>query len=309
MCIHAQILSDADPPLVPQNRGMPLHADTVVDYPAGATASTGVVVATLPVEGGLGVVLDRTAFHAVDAGWPDQPADRGTLEVGGVAYPVLDAIVGATDGGDLVVGRDIPVRTGADGWSFVVVHVVAAEATVTVGDEATVTVEEGYRDALSAGHTGCHLASLALDRALADAWTKDVPADALGQPGFDALACQSSLIHENGSVDVFRVGKSLRRRGFDPAALDDVDAVAARANEALAAWVASGADIRIDRDGDALGDRRRWVCALPGGDAVIPCGGTHLTSLAGAAAVRVGLERREVEGGLELIMTTTVLRP
>ena len=254
-------------------------------------------------------MLDRTAFHAVDAGWPDQPADRGTLDVGGVAHPVLDAVVGASDGGDIVVGRDIPVRTGAEGWSFVVVHVVAADAAVAVGDEATVTVHEGYRDGLSAGHTGCHLASLALDRALADAWTKEVPADALGQPGFDALACQSSLIHENGSVDLYRIGKSLRRRGFDPAALDDVDAVAARANEALAAWVATGADVRIDRDGDALGDRRRWVCTLPDGDAVIPCGGTHLTSLAEVAALRVDLERREVEGGLELVMTTTVLRP
>jgi alanyl-tRNA synthetase len=288
---------------------MPLSADTVVDYPAGALASTGVVVATLPVDGGLGVVLDRTAFHAVDAGWPDQPADRGTLDVGGIAHPVLDAVVGATDGGDIVVGGDIPVRTGTDGWSFVVVHVVAADAAVAVGDEASVTVDDGYRTALSAGHTGCHLASLALDLALADAWSKEVPADALGQPGFDALACQSSRIHENGSVDLYRIGKSLRRRGFDPAALDDVDAVAARANEALAAWVATGADIRIDRDGDALGDRRRWVCALPEGDAVIPCGGTHLTSLAEAAAVRVALERHEVEGGLELVMTTTVLRP
>lgn len=284
---------------------MPLSADTIVDYPAGALASTGTVLATFAVEGGLGVVLDRTAFHAVDAGWPDQPADRGTL----AGHPVLDAVVGATDGGAVLVGRDIPVRTGAEGWAFVVVHVLAPDAAVSVGDVVEVTVEEGYRNALSAGHTGCHLASLALDRALADAWSKEVPADALGQPGFDALACQSSRIHEHGSVDVYRIGKSLRRRGFDPTALDDVDAVAARANAALAAWVATGAGIRIDRDADGLGDRRRWVCALPGGDAVIPCGGTHLTSLAEAAAVTVRLERTEVEGGLELTMTTTVTPP
>lgn len=293
---------------MPQNRGMPLSADTIVDYPAGALASTGTVVATVPVGSALGVVLDRTAFHAVDAGWPDQPADRGTLEVGGVVHPVLDAVVGATDGGDIRVGADIPVRTGAEGWYFVVVHLVAADAAVSLGEGAAVTVDAGYREELSAGHTGCHLASLALDHALAGAWSKDVPPDALGQPGFDALACRSSRIHGNGSVDLYRVGKSLRRRGFDPAALDDVDAVAGRANEALAAWVATGAGIRIDRDGDALGDRRRWVCALPEGDAVIPCGGTHLASLAEATGVTVELVRREVEGGLELVMTTTVHR-
>lgn len=278
-----------------------IFTDTIVDYPAGSTTSRGVVLATLPLPEGLGVVLDRTAFHAVDAGWPDQPADRGTL----AGHPVLDAVVGATDGGDILVGGDIPVRTGAEGWSFVVVHVLAADSPVEVGAEVEVTVDEGYRKALSAGHTACHLASLALDVALADAWKEEVPLDALGAPGFDALACATSRIHENGSIDVYRVGKSLRRKGFDPAALDDLGAIADAANARLAEWVATGAGIRIDRDGDGLGDRRRWVCELPGGDAVIPCGGTHLTSLTELTAVRVELTREEVEGGIALRMTTT----
>lgn len=277
-----------------------LSSDTIVDYPAGATSSPGVVLATVPLAEGLGVVLDRTAFHAVDAGWPDQPADRGTL----AGHPILDAVAGATDGGDILIGSDIPVRTGAEGWSFVVVHILAAETPISVGDEVEVTVDEGYRRALSAGHTACHLASLALDAALAGAWTKEVPADTLGAPGFDALACASSRIHEFGSTDRYRVGKSLRKRGFDVSVLDDIAAVEDAANARLADWVASGAGIRIDRDGDGLGDRRRWVCELSGGDAVIPCGGTHLTSLGELAAVRVELAREDVEGGVALTMTT-----
>jgi alanyl-tRNA synthetase len=278
-----------------------MFADTIVDYPAGSTTSRGVVLATLPLPEGLGVVLDRTAFHAVDAGWPDQPADRGTL----AGHQVLDAVVGATHGGEILIGRGIPVRTGADGWSFVVVHILAAETPISVGDQVEVTVDAGYRNALSAGHTACHLASLALDAALTDAWTKEVPLDTLGAPGFDALACASSRIHEHGSVDVYRVGKSLRRKGFDPAALDNLAGVADAANARLAEWVATGAGIRIDRDGEGLGDRRRWVCELPGGDAVIPCGGTHLTSLAELTTVRVELAREDVEGGIALTMTTT----
>lgn len=278
-----------------------ISTDTIVDYPAGATSSSGVVLATLPVADRLGVVLDRTAFHAVDAGWPDQPADRGTL----AGYPVIDAVVGATDGGEVLIGADIPVRTGAEGWSFVVVHVLAPGTPIQVGDEVDVTVDEGYRRALSAGHTGCHLASLALDAALAAAWTKEVPADTLGAPGFDALACASSRIHEHGSTDVYRIGKSLRRKGFDTAALDDLGAIADAANARLAEWVATGAGIRIDRDGDGLGDRRRWVCEMPGSDAVIPCGGTHLTSLSELGTARVALERADVEGGIAITMTTT----
>jgi alanyl-tRNA synthetase len=280
---------------------MPHPSDTIVDYPAGATSSRGVVLATLPLAEGLGVVLDRTAFHAVDAGWPDQPADRGTI----ARHTIRDAIVGATDGGDILVGGDIPVRTGTDGWAFVVVHVLGADSSVAVGDEVEVTVDEGYRHALSAGHTACHLASLALDDALAGAWTKEVPLDTLGAPGFDALACASSSIHEFGSTDVYRVGKSLRKRGFDVSALDDLAGVAHAANARLAEWVATGAGIRIDRDGDGLGDRRRWVCELPDGDAIIPCGGTHLTSLGELATVRVELAREDVDGGITLTMTTT----
>jgi alanyl-tRNA synthetase len=278
-----------------------IPSDTIVDYPVGATTSRGVVLATLPLPEGLGVVVDRTAFHAVDAGWPDQPADRGTL----AGHQVLDAVVGATDGGDILVGADVPVRTGAKGWSFVVVHVLATDTPVEVGDQVEVTVDEGYRSALSAGHTACHLASLALDAALAEAWTKEVPLDTLGAPGFDALACASSRIHEFGSTDVYRIGKSLRRKGFDPAALDDLAPIEDAANSRLAEWVANGAGIRIDRDGDGLGDRRRWVCELPGGEAVIPCGGTHLTSLAELATARVELTRDDVDGGIAITMTTT----
>lgn len=279
-------------------------SDTRVDYPGGATSSRGVVLTTFPLEQGLGVVLDRTAFHPVDAGWPDQPADRGTL----AGHPVLDAVVGATEGGEVVVGRDIPVRKGTEGWAFVVVHVLPADAAVREGDEVEVVVDEEYRRAVSAGHTACHLASLALDAALADAWTKEVGVDALGAPDFEGNACESSLIHENGSVDVYRIGKSLRRKGFDPAALDDLDALADRANARLAEWVASGAGIRIDRDGEGLADRRRWVCALPDGEAVIPCGGTHLTSLADLAAVTVGFERAAADGGIALTMRTAAQR-
>jgi alanyl-tRNA synthetase len=285
-----------------------ISSHTVVDYPTGATSSQGVVLATLPLAAGLGVVLDRTAFHPVDARWPDQPADRGTLTIGGTTHPVLDAVVGACEGGEILVGADIPVRTGAEGWTFLVVHVLAADVPVEVGDTAEIAVDVGYRHGLSAGHTACHLASYALDAALAHAWTKEVPLDTLGAPGFDALACESSRIDEYQSVDIYRVGKSLRRKGFDPVALEDLEGVAGHANALLAEWVGSGAAIRIERDADGLGDRRLWVCELPGRDAVEPCGGTHLTSLSELAAVTVALERQDVDGAVSLVMHTTAQR-
>jgi len=286
---------------------MPLPvSDTRVSYPDGETVSSGTVLHVEPLEGErFAVLLDRTAFHPVDRAWPDQPADRGRMRGARGEAPIVDGVTGGIHEGTLLLGDDLPVRMGTPEWTFVVAHLIEGEPPEP-GENVEVTVDAEYRHALSAGHTACHLASLALDLALRDAWTKAVPLDALGQPGFDAAAIQSSRIEPYGSRDVYRIGKSLRRKGFDPAALDDLDAIARRANEALAGWVASAAAIRIERDDDAISARRTWVCDLPEGEARIPCGGTHLTGLDAVDAITVALEVAPAERGLELRMRTTL---
>lgn len=287
---------------------MTLDRGTVVTYPDGATVSHGTVVHVAPAgDGRTAVILDRTAFHPVDTAWPDQPADRGVLRIGGVELAVVDAVVGAAQGEQLLLGADVPVRTGTEGWSFVVAHVVAGDG-VAPGASVEVQADAAYRAALSRGHTACHLASLALDAALADAWRKPAPLDALGAPAFDALAIQESRILPEGSRDVYRIGKSLRRKGFDPAALEDLGSLAARVDALLAEWVAADGAVRIVRDGEALADRRTWVCQLPGAEVRIPCGGTHVASLAELASVSVSFATTATAGGLELVMTTAAER-
>lgn len=288
--------------------------DTRVTYPTGALASTGTVLYIEPIGDLLAVVLDETACHPVDSAWPDQPADRGTIRFGdgdgAVDVAISDCVVGATDGSALFVGDAVPVKKGTEGWAFLAVHLVdraAAESAAITGATAVVTVDEPTRHALSAGHTGCHLASLALNAALADSWRKEVSPDALGAPNFDGLACESSRIASNASTDRYRVGKSLRKRGFDPAAFDDLDGLAARVQGTLRGWLASGAAVRIDRDGELLTDRRSWHCDLPGGPAVIPCGGTHAESLSAFSTITVWLEREDVDGAVVLSMVTTVV--
>ena len=279
-------------------------ADTVVTYPTGAVTSTGTVIHVESLGGArTGVLLDTTACHPVDAAWPDQPADRGILLVDGDSFDIVDCVVGATDGTALYLGADVPVRKGTEGWAFVVVHII--EGSVIEGATADVRVDVDYRRALSAGHTACHLASLALNAQLASAWTKEVQLDGLGHPNFDGIAIETSTISEYGSVDVYRIGKSLRKRGFTPAALDDLAAVADGANAQLAQWVTSAAEVTIAREGDGLTSRREWRCALPGHPVSIPCGGTHLASLAELASVTVSLAVEEIAGAVEVRMTTT----
>lgn len=277
--------------------------DTLVTYPSGALAERATVCTVDVVDGRQVVVTDRTPFHPVDPGWPDQGPDRGTLDRGGRSAAVVDCVVGATDGTTLFVGVDVPVRRGEPGWSFVVVHVLDPASEVSAGDEVTLTVDSAHRVALSAGHTGCHLAALALNAALAGRWRKAPRSDSLGRPDFDQAAIVSSRIEPFGSVDEYRLGRSLRKSGFDPAGLaDDLPGLTDTVNATLVGWVAAGGAVRVEAAGPALTDRREWVCQVPDGTARIPCGGTHVTGLAELGTARVCLHL--TDDGQRLVMRT-----
>ncbi|MEU9833863.1 metal-dependent hydrolase [Streptosporangium sp. NPDC048047] len=278
--------------------GMDIGGSTSVSFPRGEVRGRSAVVATFPVDGRHGTVVAETPFHPLDHTWPDQPADTGTI--GGL--PVADCVTGAVMDGEETVhlGPDIPVRRGAPGWSWLVVHVTDDPVTDA---EVELAVDAEVRRALSAGHTACHLAALALNAALAGRWRKEVPADGLGHPDFDQAAITSSRIVPDGSVDVYRLGKSLRRRGFSAEGLAaELPEIAQRVDALLKEWVAADAPVRIDSPGPELTARRTWHCGLPGAEVSIPCGGTHLsrTSELGSAGVTLELS----EDGAELTMHT-----
>lgn len=290
---------------------MPLPVnDSLVRYPDGTTTGQATVISVTLSHDQVYLLTDETPFHPVDPRWPDQGPDRGVLTFGGQSAPVIDCVVGATDGVELFVGDAIPVRRGEPGWSFVVVHVLTGESADKPmpgeGAEVELTVDAAHRRQLSAGHTGCHVASLALNRALADRWRKPVATDGLGHPNFDQLAIVSSRIVPDGAVDTYRIGRSLRKKGFEPAGLGAaLPEITRAANSVLAGWVASAAPVHVQVSGPSLTDLREWVCTLPEGTVRIPCGGTHLHSLAEVSAIRIGLAFDEALG--ELVMKTAVI--
>ncbi|AJT41600.1 hypothetical protein [Psychromicrobium lacuslunae] len=287
---------------------LPQH-DTDVSYPLGVTQARATVLHTERLADGRAVVLlDSTPCHPVDAAWPDQGPDRAKLLTDGAEIPVLDAVVAASNGSELFLGSDIPVRKGTEGWSFLVAHLVNGESAPAEGSQLEVLVDADYRLALSSGHSACHLVSLALNRAVAERWNKEVRPDSLGAPDFDGSAIASSTITEYGSTDVYRLNKSLRRKGFDAEGLEQaLPELNAAINQTVAQWLASGAEIRINREGEGLTDRRYWSCELPEGTASIPCGGTHLSSLSELGSVNVRLTLRE-SNGPELEMTTNCVK-
>ncbi|KQQ05101.1 MULTISPECIES: hypothetical protein [unclassified Rathayibacter] len=271
-----------------------IDSDTLITYPDGATTGTGAVVHVEQLaDGRWATVLDETPAHPVDPTWPDQGPDLGALVVGGVRHELLDCRIGAWQDGVLHVGDRLPERLGTPGWSFVVVHLLADP--IPLGASVAVEIDVAHREQLSRGHTACHLASLALNAAVADLWTKAARVDSLGRPDFDQAAIQSSLIRPSGSTDVYRLGKSLRRSGFDTARLrDELPAITERIEALLAVWVDADPAVRIERDDSLLSTRRSWRCDVaPGGDATIPCGGTHVSRLSDLGRVRVELSLDE----------------
>lgn len=281
---------------------------TRVSFADGAVTGDAAITRVESTSRGTVVVVDSTPFHPVDHTWPDQPGDHGTIDAGGQSALVAEALMAAvSDDGDFAVGSDIPVKRGAEGWTWLVGHRLAESAPdgFVVGAPARLEVGVARRAGLSRGHTACHLASLALDLAVADLWRKDPGTDALGNPDFEGRANQTSLIHEDGSIDEYRLGKSLRRAGFDTETFAaTLTERAQQMNAQLAAWVATAAPSRVATDGPTIVDRRRWHCDLPEGEAVILCGGTHVDTLAAFDSVTVSLDLSDPQ---LLVMTTTVV--
>lgn len=288
---------------------------TRVTFPGGATEGTSTVLQVVELPDGTGIITAETPFHPVDHTWPDQPADIGTATVAGRALTIRDCVTGAQEIGshELLIGSDITTRRGNDHWHWYVVHVTDTpyvDCVALAGAEATLQVDAGRRARLSASHTACHLIAFALNEALSDRWRKVPSVDSLDHPNFDAIAITSSLIGTDASTDTYRLGKSLRKKGFTIAATDDVpsladalpdlaDSITSRLNH----WIANDAPVRVDTPDSGLTAPREWVCELPEGTATVMCGGTHVRRLAELGQVQVSATVNEE--GTELTIVTT----
>jgi alanyl-tRNA synthetase len=279
---------------------------THVTFPAGATTGTATVLDARELAAGRGVIVDVTPFHPLDHSWPDQPGDTGVLVAGGVEHAVLDCVTGGVGPDrEFAIGADIPVRRGDESWNWLVVHVLGADAgSITPGTQVELRVDQERRTALSAAHTGCHLMALALNEALADRWRKEARTDGLGSPDFDSIAMDTSRMDVHASTDRYRIGKSLRKKGFDPDGLAEaLPALTEQVNARLAGWIAGDAPIHVAAPGPEITARRQWVCELPEGTVEIFCGGTHLHRLGELAGLTAELSL--AEDGSELVVVTT----
>jgi alanyl-tRNA synthetase len=274
-----------------------INRDTVVTFPEGRMDGISTVLGVVSLDHDLvlgareALIVAETPFHPVDHRWPDQPGDTGVIEVAGRAFQVVDCLVGAVadESDEVLTGASIPVRRGEPGWQWLVLHAIAgAPSYAREGSPAVLTVDSARRRRLSAAHTACHLSGLALNRALKDHWRKSARSDSLGNPDFDGLALATSRISTAGFRDGYRVGRSLRKHGFDRDCLPAVIAtLGVDVTECIRGWLAAGGPIRIVSAGPGLAEPRTWECQLPEGIARLACGGTHPDDLRALSDVAV----------------------
>lgn len=263
---------------------------TAVTYPSGSLRETATVVHMLPHSPcgrGHPTAVDhrRHPVPPADPLWPDSPPTTASCTSTPRPSPCAtpSSPPGAGDG-PLVVDDAINARRR---------HALPCRArgrrrgaAATDGTEVTLVVDEHRRRRLSAAHTACHLLAYALNEATHDLWRKPTSTDSRGHHDLDVATCVSTRHDVDGSLDHYRLGKSLRKRGFDSAQfLDELPATIDEVNRALAWWIESDAPVRIDTTGPALTDRRQWVCETPGGTAQMPCGGTHVRSVGEIASI------------------------
>lgn len=245
------------------------------------------------------VVTETTPFHPRDFQWPDQPEDRGFIQTAdGRRHTVADAVfVALSPTGIFSVDREIPVKKNDPDWYFCVGHLIRGERPLFArGEEIVLQVDEAYRQALSRAHSAAHLMALALDRSFAPLWRKEAPMDALGSPDFDGLAMDISTIGPLCCHDRYRLGKSLRKKGFSSDELrQSLKQHENEINASLATWLAQDTAISQRSDGDGLTSHRLFCTKIEDRDVEMPCGGTHVRSFAeiGSASVRLFMQDEE----------------
>ncbi|QDL08092.1 hypothetical protein DP113_09360 [Brasilonema octagenarum UFV-E1] len=291
-----------------------IQASTKIDFPSGITLSHSKVIFITEFDKDTRtwvVVTENTPFHPVNYKWSDQPGDTGTVTIDGHKFDVLNTL---TCGFELAshtfyLDTQIPVRKGENGWFFVVAHIVKFpsdySSTCLTGKTVILEVNAERREQLSIAHSSCHLSALALNKCTSKFWSKECQKDSLANYNLDQLAIQKSQIKLEESNDFYRLGKSLKKKGFDTVAFfSQILDIEICINKQLAEWLKLDSPIKIEPQEAKIDDHRVWTCQLQDGLAKIPCGGTHVKHLKQILSINVSLEVMSNEP--EFVMYTTV---
>ncbi|MFW9875875.1 MAG: hypothetical protein ACFFG0_22465 [Candidatus Thorarchaeota archaeon] len=288
-----------------------IKSSTKITFPGGNTSGQSIIIHIEDMKNDptkTMLFVEETPFHPLDNRWPDQPGDKGLITIDGEDI-ILEECLTATynqNTKEILLDKEIIAKRNDSECFFLVAHVfdknIIEKHKDLIGKKVELKVDKDYRYQLSKVHSTCHLAALALNKSTNKYWKKEFKKDSLGNFDLDSIAVMESKISEKQSFDRYRLGKSVRKKGFDSALfLAEIDSVAKEMNLQIKNWMSNTLEISILPKIAYLNDVRKWTCLLPDGKAEILCGGTHVTKLSTKDSFQINLKKEDSEFIMETI--------
>ncbi|MEW6685791.1 MAG: hypothetical protein AB1393_06240 [Candidatus Edwardsbacteria bacterium] len=267
------------------------------------------------------LVTDKSPFHPLDYFWKDQPGDRGLIKTEDVTLKISDTVTWPIQkqSQTLSYSPNLNIKRSDPNYILLTAHVIE---TITkggdifpleeifslglIGKNVRMEVDKEYRDSLSRPHSASHLMSLALNKVLDPLWRKDYSRDSLGNRNFDSAAISRSTISPNVSTDTYRLGDSLRKKGFSSdVLLANIEEYSKKIEETIAEWCKlKDVEVIMNGKGDFLGSYWTWNTIVDGKNVSIPCGGTHVGRI--GEIVPISIEMKYNAETKEMTIVTSI---
>ncbi|WP_228903098.1 hypothetical protein [Photorhabdus bodei] len=263
------------------------------------------IIGMMKYGNGILLLTQDSPFYPRNYKWPDQLHDTGIVSISNKEFSVTKVYTAGLIDGHLYIDQEITQQaTSPD--KIIPAHYIPDLQEISekdlIGKKITLSVNNEARYKISAAHSIAHFMSLALNKATHHIWSKIYDTDGLGNYNLDKAAIYQSSITELKSVDIYRFGKSLRKKGFDKNILiENLDKINREVNSTLNNWLSQGAEITIEYKSKDINDTRLWKSTIDSKVVTIPCGGTHINNINEVKDVNVEIKIGESADFIQVI--------
>ncbi|MDC9590655.1 hypothetical protein PSI23_15515 [Xenorhabdus sp. XENO-10] len=257
------------------------------------------------------IITDNSPFYPENYKWGDQKSDIGVIAFSTHILNIVKTYTAAVIDGQIYIDQSISNKLNSED-KLIPVHYLESlngleenfilDRKIIIGKKVKLSVDAEARHKISAAHSMTHFMSLALNKAANKYWNKNYDTDSLGNFNLDKASIFKSSISELQSIDIYRFGKSIKKKGFDKAAfLQDIDSVNEEINLTLKNWLSVGSEIQVEYISKNIEDLRLWKSTVENHPVVIPCGGTHIKNTEEIKDVKVEINSGESDEYIEII--------
>ncbi|KMW72512.1 hypothetical protein TI10_13735 [Photorhabdus luminescens subsp. luminescens] len=264
------------------------------------------IIGVMKYEDGAILITQDSPFYPKNYKWPDQLHDHGIISIDDKELAVTKVYTAGLINGHLYIDQEITKQATLPAKIMPAHYLPDLQGIYErdlIGKTVTLSVNDKTRYRVSAAHSMAHFMSLALNKATNHIWSKVYDTDDLGNYNLDKASIYQSSITELQSVDIYRFGKSIKKKGFDKNILiENLDKINREVNNTLNNWLTQGAEITVEYKSKEISDTRLWKSTIDSTVVTIPCGGTHINNINEVKGVNVEIKIGE---SVDFIQVTT----